>query len=152
VYRYRWLGGCRGVRPAFSRARPIGESRPALGGLWDGEAVNVVGPVLYGGLFLSYALFVVAILYIDAGLAVKVASLTLLSLLAGWLWVAMGAPPGGVRAAKAANDVADAETEESQAPDAADEADAGPGEEGTADSGEEEEGDSPAGTEEPEEA
>lgn len=82
VRQYYCPRGCSGAFFDFRDAHPVGEPERIFGFIpVPKRPINIVAPLLYGGLALAYVLFAAGILLIPAGAAVKGISIALLTLL-----------------------------------------------------------------------
>ncbi|MBO2520971.1 MAG: hypothetical protein LOD85_08175 [Clostridia bacterium] len=83
VRQYRCPRGCPGAFFDYRYAHPVDEPERILGFIpVPRTAVNVVDPVLYGGLFLGYALFVAGALLVPVSAAIKGAAVLVVTVLA----------------------------------------------------------------------
>lgn len=86
VRQYTCPRGCRGAYFDFKGARPVDQPIRMLGVLpVPKRTINVIDPVLYGGLIVGYLLFVLGALITGISPVAKVVVVVIVTLLAGLL-------------------------------------------------------------------
>lgn len=91
VRQYSCPRGCPGTFFDFRGARPVGQPIRILGLIpVPKNTLNIIDPLLFGGLLFFYLMFVAGILFMGISLVFKVIALILITALGAMLLVFMG--------------------------------------------------------------